>query len=75
MRYPGNLQTVMDEKMKMTEVTFDQAKQAIGLGLVCTDQSRNQLSFSQIYDIISKVYNHKRSHSDRGKGNKQIQPS
>ncbi|KAF3450207.1 hypothetical protein FNV43_RR06287 [Rhamnella rubrinervis] len=72
--YPGNIQNLMDEKMKMTEVTFDQAKRAIGLGLMCTDQSNQQLSFSQIYDITSKVCNHKRSHPDRRKGNKQVQP-
>lgn len=74
MHYPGNLQNVIDEKMNMTEITFDQAKQATGLGLMCTDQSRSQqLSFTEIYDITRKVYNHKRSHTDKGKGNKQNQ--
>lgn len=56
MHYPGNVQKVMDEKMKLTESTFDQAKQAIGLGLMCTDKSSNRrLNFDQIFDIISKV--------------------
>lgn len=57
MHYPGNLQKVMDEKMKLTENAFDQAKQVIGLGLMCTDQTSNQqLSLRQIFDIISRAY-------------------
>ncbi|XP_015900678.3 putative leucine-rich repeat receptor-like serine/threonine-protein kinase At2g24130 [Ziziphus jujuba] len=79
MHYPGNLQKVMDEKMKLTEITFDQAKQALGLGLMCTDNSRNrQLCFGQIFNIISSVYDslpshdHKGSNTDRGKGHKRV---
>ncbi|KAL5577826.1 hypothetical protein UlMin_019525 [Ulmus minor] len=54
--YPGNLQKVMDEKMKLTENGFDQAKQTIRLGLLCTDQSSNtQLRLIQILDILTRA--------------------
>ncbi|PON61864.1 Tyrosine-protein kinase [Parasponia andersonii] len=57
MHYPGNLQKAMDEKMKLTENAFDQAKQVIGLGLMCTDQTSNrQLSLRQVFDVLSKAY-------------------
>ncbi|POO03284.1 hypothetical protein TorRG33x02_013450 [Trema orientale] len=83
MHYPGNLQKAMDEKMKLTENASDQAKQVIGLGLMCTDQTSNrQLSLRQVFDVLSKAYesvtvlvstNQKRSHGDRDKGSEQIQ--
>lgn len=81
--YPGNLQKVMDENMKLTHNGFDQAKQVARLGIICTDQTSNrQPSLTQIFDVLSKAYksftvlaspNHKSLHGDRGKGNKQIQ--
>ncbi|XP_062096137.1 probable serine/threonine-protein kinase At1g01540 [Humulus lupulus] len=83
MHYPGNLHKVLDEKMKLTENAFDQAKQIIGLGLMCTDQtSYKQLSLKQVFDIISRAYesvtvlvspDQKRSHRDRDKESKRIQ--
>ena len=81
--YPGNLREVIDERMKMTENSFDQAKQLIRLGLTCTDQSSSHHPhLSQIADIITRAYEswnvlasptHKRSPGDRGKGHKRIQ--
>ncbi|PQP94246.1 putative leucine-rich repeat receptor-like serine/threonine-protein kinase [Prunus yedoensis var. nudiflora] len=54
---PGNLQKVIDKKMELTQNTFDQAKQAIGLGLMCTDASSNQqVSLGQVFDIMSRAY-------------------
>lgn len=83
MHYPGNLQAVIDERMKLTENLFDQAKQGIGLGLMCTDQTTGKLpSLFQISSMITRVYksclaltseNHKRSHGDGGQGHKRVQ--
>lgn len=83
MHYPGNLQKVIDQKMELTQNTFDQAKQAIGLGLMCTDASSNQqVSLGQVLDIMSTAYqscrvlashNHERLHSERGKGHRRMQ--
>ncbi|XP_041025350.1 probable leucine-rich repeat receptor-like protein kinase At1g35710 [Juglans microcarpa x Juglans regia] len=83
MHYPRNLQKVIDEKIKMTERIFDQAKKVIGLGLMCTDQSgsHHHLQLGQISDIITRAYEswdvldspvQNRSHVDRGKGHKHI---
>ncbi|XVF56774.1 hypothetical protein PTKIN_Ptkin06aG0146900 [Pterospermum kingtungense] len=52
MMYPGNLVKVTDPRMKMTENTFDQAKQAIGIGFTCIDR---KLGLGQIYNMISMV--------------------
>ncbi|KAK4858740.1 hypothetical protein QYF36_021261 [Acer negundo] len=85
MHYPGNLRVVIDERMKLTENTFDQAKLGIGLGLMCTDQKAGKIpSLDEIYHMIVKVYrsclvftseNYKGSHSNgnAGQGNKGIQ--
>ncbi|XP_022720778.1 probable LRR receptor-like serine/threonine-protein kinase At2g23950 [Durio zibethinus] len=56
-QYPGNLLKVIDERMKLTENTFDQAKQAIGIGLTCTDHSTNRhLRLGQISNMITRIY-------------------
>ncbi|KAJ7969206.1 Receptor-like kinase [Quillaja saponaria] len=83
MYYPGNLQQVIDETMEVTEMSFEGAKQAIGLGLMCTDQSSNEKpTLGQILKMISRIYkanlvlqfeNYKRPHGDRHKGDKHIQ--
>ncbi|CAN6545964.1 unnamed protein product [Malus baccata var. baccata] len=83
MHYPGNLQKVIDQKLELTQNTFDQAKQAIGLGLMCTDVSSNQqLSLGQVFDIVSRAYqscrvlashNRERIHAERGRGHKRMQ--
>ncbi|KAJ0018802.1 hypothetical protein Pint_11367 [Pistacia integerrima] len=80
MHYPENLQKVIDEKMKLTEDMFDQAKQGIGLGLMCTDQPSGKLpSLNQIHSMIIGAYrsclaltsdDHKRSHGDGGRRHK-----
>ncbi|KAL5773901.1 hypothetical protein ACOSP7_011458 [Xanthoceras sorbifolium] len=82
MHYPGNLRKAVDERMKLTEKTFDQAKLGIGLGLKCTDQKAGKIpSLDEIYHMICRAYrscqvftseNHKRSH-DAGQGHKGIQ--
>lgn len=55
--YPDNLERVIDEKMKIDERTFDQVKQAITLGLMCTDKPPlKQPSLTQIYDLVSSLY-------------------
>ncbi|KAM2949354.1 hypothetical protein FF1_036259 [Malus domestica] len=83
MHYPGNLQKVIDQKLELTQNTFDQAEQAIGLGLMCTDVSSNQqLSLGQVFDIMSRAYqscrvlashSHERIHAERGRGHKRMQ--
>lgn len=83
MHYPGVLREVVDQRMEMTENAYDQATQAIGLGLMCTDQtSTQQLNLGQISDMITQAYEswqvfesppHKRPHGDRGKGHKRTQ--
>ncbi|KAL6282791.1 hypothetical protein ACE6H2_013720 [Prunus campanulata] len=51
------VEKVIDQKMELTQNTFDQAKQAIGLGLMCTDASSNQqVSLGQVFDIMSRAY-------------------
>uniref|UniRef100_A0A6N2K6W7 Protein kinase domain-containing protein n=1 Tax=Salix viminalis TaxID=40686 RepID=A0A6N2K6W7_SALVM len=72
--YPENLHEVIDERMKLPENIFDQAKHGIELGLMCTDQSISKHpGLDQISHMINKVYesclelapqNHKRSHGD-----------
>jgi len=56
--YPDNLERVIDEKMKIEGRTFDQVKQAITLGLMCTDiiPPLKQPSLTQIYDLVSSLY-------------------
>ncbi|KAK2658146.1 hypothetical protein Ddye_004679 [Dipteronia dyeriana] len=85
MHYPGNLRTVIDERMKLTQNTFDRAKLGIGLGLMCTDQKAGKIpSLDEIYHMIVKVYrsclvftseNYKGTHShcSVGQGHKGIQ--
>lgn len=69
MHYPGNAHKVIDERMKKTgnDITVDQAAaaEAIGLGLMCSDLSRERKpSFDFIHSIISKLSDCKRSHGD-----------
>lgn len=76
MHYPANLQKAIDEKMKLTENGFEQAKQVMKLGIMCTDRTSNrQQSLKEVFNILSRAYksfsvftspNHKRSHGDRG---------
>ncbi|XVF26294.1 hypothetical protein REPUB_Repub14bG0003900 [Reevesia pubescens] len=82
MLYPGNLQKIIDERMKLTENTFDQAKQAIGIGLMCTDNpTSRELGLGQISNMITNIYesclvlasqNHKMSHANGGRGHQRI---
>ncbi|GLT35644.1 hypothetical protein SLA2020_100790 [Shorea laevis] len=76
--YTGNLQAVIDERMKMTENTFDQAKQAIEIGLMCTNQTRShqQPSLYEMVNIMTRMLasqNHKRSsHCEGGRAHRGI---
>ncbi|XP_027109479.1 uncharacterized protein [Coffea arabica] len=56
LHYPQNFEKLIDEKMKMKETVVDQAKEAIELGLLCTDLSgvREQPSWDQISYVLSK---------------------
>ncbi|OMO83164.1 putative ATP binding protein [Corchorus capsularis] len=82
MHYPGNLQKLIDERMELTENTFEQAKEAIGIGLMCTDHSiSRQLSLGQILNMITRIYaaclvlatqNHKMSNADGGRVHKRV---
>ncbi|KAF5733613.1 putative ATP binding protein [Tripterygium wilfordii] len=55
--YPGSLQKVIDERMKLSENMVNQAKNGIGLGLMCIDQSSTKHpSLSHIFNMISKAY-------------------
>ncbi|TYJ12811.1 hypothetical protein E1A91_A10G006400v1 [Gossypium mustelinum] len=57
MLYPRKLQKVIDERMKLTENTFDETRQTICIGLICADhQTCQQLSIGQIYNMIIKVH-------------------
>lgn len=84
MHYPGNLEQLIDQKMELTQNTFDQAKQAICLGLMCTDvSSHRQPSLEQVFDIVSRTYqscrvlashhNHYHRRFQRGKGHRRVQ--
>ncbi|XP_062011486.1 probable LRR receptor-like serine/threonine-protein kinase At2g23950 [Rosa rugosa] len=86
MHYPGNLEQLIDPKMELTQNTVDQAKQAISLGLMCTEVSSNrQPSLEQVFDIVSRAYQscrvlashhnhyHRRFHAERGKGHRRVQ--
>ncbi|KAH0827276.1 hypothetical protein HID58_090589 [Brassica napus] len=54
---PDNVERVIDEKMKMKERTLEKFKEAITLGLMCTDGSPlKQPSFTQIYDMVVSLY-------------------
>lgn len=55
--YPDNLQKVIDERMQLKEHIIDQAKQGIGLGLMCTDQASGKFpSLHHISSMIARVY-------------------
>ncbi|OVA05133.1 Protein kinase domain [Macleaya cordata] len=58
MHYPENMWKVMDERMKKTGITYEQATQGIGLALLCTDLSTDhrQPGLDQISDIVTRVY-------------------
>ncbi|KAG2242727.1 hypothetical protein Bca52824_095430 [Brassica carinata] len=54
---PGNVERVVDEKMKIEERTLEKVKEAITLGLMCTDGTPlKQQSFTQIYDMVVSLY-------------------
>ncbi|CAA7017620.1 unnamed protein product [Microthlaspi erraticum] len=55
--YPDNLGRVIDEKMKIEDRTVEKVKQAITLGLTCTDKPPlKQPSLTQIYDMVTSLY-------------------
>ncbi|CAN8325424.1 unnamed protein product [Cochlearia groenlandica] len=55
--YQNNLERVIDEKMKIEARTLEKVKQAVTLGLMCTDRpSSKQPSLSQIYDSVVSLY-------------------
>ncbi|ESQ55311.1 hypothetical protein EUTSA_v10027352mg [Eutrema salsugineum] len=57
--YPDNLGRVIDEKMKLEDRSMEQVKQAITLGLMCTDKPPlKQPSLTQIYDMVVSLYDH-----------------
>ncbi|XVE91296.1 hypothetical protein DITRI_Ditri20bG0142100 [Diplodiscus trichospermus] len=60
MLYPGNLSKMIDERMEVTDKTFDEAKQAIGIGLMCIQQKQHptsrQLALLHISNMINTVY-------------------
>ncbi|KAL0737979.1 hypothetical protein Bca4012_014189 [Brassica carinata] len=54
---PGNVERVVDEKMKIEERTLEKVKEAITLGLMCTDRTPlKQPSFTQVYDMVVSLY-------------------
>ncbi|MCL7021396.1 hypothetical protein MKW94_016979 [Papaver nudicaule] len=75
MHYPDNIWVVMDARIKKTGMTYEQASQIIGLGLMCTDLSNDQQqpSLHQIAKTVKRIYesstvfgapNHKQSDSE-----------
>ncbi|CAN7118913.1 unnamed protein product [Brassica rapa subsp. narinosa] len=54
---PGNVERVVDEKMKIEDRTLEKVKEAITLGLMCTDGTPlKQPSYTQIYDMVVSLY-------------------
>ncbi|KAJ0263554.1 Protein kinase domain-containing protein [Hirschfeldia incana] len=51
---PDNVERVVDEKMKIEDRTLEKVKEAVTLGLMCTD--RPQPTFTQIYDMVVSLY-------------------
>ena len=78
MQYPENAHMVVDERMRKTGNTVDQATQGIGLGLMCSDLSRErQPTFDVIPSMMSKLSDlcrvpsspdYKISHGAKGQG-------
>lgn len=54
---PGNVERVIDEKMKIEKRTLEKVKEAVTLGLMCTDKPPlKQPSFTQIYDMVVSLH-------------------
>ncbi|KAF6153729.1 hypothetical protein GIB67_000962 [Kingdonia uniflora] len=80
--YPDNLWKVIDERLKKTGITYEQATQVVSLALLCTDSSANrQPSLGQVSSTVTRIYessfvsaspNPKKSHKDRADGYKAI---
>ncbi|XP_059667573.1 leucine-rich repeat receptor-like serine/threonine-protein kinase BAM3 [Cornus florida] len=76
MQHAGSVLNLIDERMKKTGHTIDQATEVIGLGLMCTDiSSGRQPSLGHISKMITRIYNaglvsatksHKKSNGDKG---------
>ncbi|KAL6991888.1 hypothetical protein U1Q18_009999 [Sarracenia purpurea var. burkii] len=83
MHFPKNVENLIDEKMRKTEQTLNQAMQTINLGLMCTDLSRErQPSLDQVLEAITIIYNsvlassspaHIKMRADRVRGHRQVQ--
>ncbi|KAK9133963.1 hypothetical protein Scep_013491 [Stephania cephalantha] len=55
--YPENVWKVIDERLKKTGITEDQATNGIGLALMCIDRSTEQQpSLAQIADAVTMLY-------------------
>ncbi|KAK9156326.1 hypothetical protein Sjap_003806 [Stephania japonica] len=75
--YPENVWKVIDERLKKTGITEDQAANGIGLALMCIDRSTEQQpSLVQIADAVTMLYDSvvpatpnrkRRPHKERGK--------
>ncbi|XP_043699249.1 putative leucine-rich repeat receptor-like serine/threonine-protein kinase At2g24130 [Telopea speciosissima] len=78
MHYPDNMQKVIDERMKKTGTMYEQAKEGIGVALMCTDLSMgHQPSLTQISNMLKAFEsplvssNNKKSHRERGENHRQ----
>ncbi|KAJ4867613.1 Leucine-rich repeat protein kinase family protein [Raphanus sativus] len=54
---PDNVERVVDKKMKIEERTLEKVKEAITLGLMCTDKAPlKQPNFTQVYDMVVSLH-------------------
>ncbi|KAH6758872.1 hypothetical protein C2S51_019107 [Perilla frutescens var. frutescens] len=65
LHFPGNLENLIDSRMKKTAEMVSEAAEMVELGLVCTDLSscRRELSWDKFCDLLLKIsHAHKHVH-------------
>lgn len=70
MQFPKNLQAVINETIELQrESMVNQAKAAMNLALMCTDQSSgHQPNFKYIFDTVTRLLsNHKMLETEEGR--------
>lgn len=57
MHYQENIWKVVDDRLKKTGMTHEQAERGIRLAFMCIDiPSEHHFSLAQVYDIITRFY-------------------
>lgn len=68
LHYPGNLESLIDRRMKAMAEIVSEAAAIVEFGLFCTDlSSRRQPSWDRFCDMLLKI-----SHTHRGRGHKHV---